>query len=79
MGVVKSGSLGGLVVVGIIALRTIGNGGDWFDFLQSDARYENARIHFEFNILLFCMSFVLLGLAGWALFESVHPFTSQHL
>lgn len=51
-----------LIVLAVIALKTIEKDGDWFDFLQMDAQYENAWTNFEFNMVLGVLSFA--GIAG---------------
>jgi hypothetical protein len=58
-----------LIVAVVILAKVINKGGDWFDFLDGEARYENWWSNFEFNaICLAVWSAIFIG-AAWYLFH----------
>jgi hypothetical protein len=67
----------GLIVVVIIALRVIARGGGFFDFLDSDARYQNWWTNFEFNALFGVLCLVIFGGVVWVLVQALKPETNR--
>ena len=63
----------GVIVFIIIVLGTIRRGGDWFDTVQSNARYENWWTNFEFNAFFVALCLVIFGVLAWVLLESTKP------
>jgi hypothetical protein len=55
----------GLIVATVILLKVIGRGGGWFEFLDSEARYENWWTNFEFNAVFIGICLFVLGLLVW--------------
>lgn len=51
----------GIGVLLVIALVTIGNGGGWFEFMDSSARYENRWSDIEFNFFTYAFSALIIG------------------
>lgn len=51
----------GIGVLLVIALVTVGNGGGWFEFMDSSASYENRWTDVEFNIFTYAFSALIIG------------------
>jgi hypothetical protein len=66
-----SHSLGiaGLIIFAVIALKTIEGGGDWFDILQNNAKYEAGRADFDFKVAFFMIGVFVVGIIGFAVYK----------
>lgn len=63
----------GIGVLLVIALVTIGNGGGWFEFMDSSARYENRWNDIEFNFFTYAFSALIIGGIICLLFVALKP------
>jgi hypothetical protein len=66
----------GLIALVVILLKTLERGGNWFDFMDSDARYGNWWINFEFNAIFVVLCLAVFGGAAWILFYAMKPETT---
>lgn len=63
----------GLITIMVIVLATVARGGNWFDFLNSDARYENWWINFEFKAFFLFLCLLVCGVAAWIFIQVFRP------
>lgn len=69
----------GLIALIVILWKTLEKGGDWFDFLQTNARYENWWINFKFNAIFVILCIAVIGLGVWIWFQAVGTETPPSL
>jgi len=62
-----------LIVLAVILLRTIAKGGDWFDFLNSEALFGNRWKSFEFSAFFILLCLVMFGGAACLLIMAMKP------
>ena len=60
-----------LIVPVIMLLKTVEKGGDWFDFLQSEARYDNWWTNFEFASIFPIIGVCVAGVAFIVIFGAM--------
>jgi hypothetical protein len=54
-----------LIALVVIALKTIASNGDWFDFLDRNARCENWWVNLQFNALFVLLCVAVFGGGAW--------------